>query len=507
MSGPALEDLLKTAFERHRSGDAAGAAVLYDAILVRNPDHVDALRLLASARRSLGDLAGALDLYERVLQLAPDNGEIGGEIWFNFGNALVDAGRSAEAVPVYQRAVALQPGNADVAANLGIAYANGGAFALAADAYRLALSIDPTHKTSLHNLGNALGELGDPFGAVDNLRAVVRLYPDLAEAHYNLSLALLRLGDFAQGFAEYEWRWKTPGFPAVARHQAITDWDGRPFAGKRLLVHAEQGLGDTIQFVKLLPLVKSLGGGVILQVPERLVRLLRDVAGADQVICEDPSAGSVDLQVPLLGLPHRLLLTPGSIPSTVSYLAAEPELVDLWKHRLALDAGAKAIGSVWQGNPASPVERGRSLDGPLALAPFAVRPGLRLIALQKLEAERLEPAETPSGWKVAGLPFLLEHPGPDFDAGPDAFVDTAAIMASLSAMVSVCTAPLHLAGALGVPSVALLKRVPDWRWMMGRRDTPWYPGMHLCRQPDEKGFAPAIEMAADEIARLLAVQP
>jgi hypothetical protein len=277
-------------------------------------------------------------------------------------------------------------------------------------------------------------------------------------------------------------------------------------SGKTLLVHAEQGLGDTIQFVKLLPLARSLGGRLVLQVPDKLVALLSRLSGFDSIVGDSEDPGHVDLQSPLLGLPHRLQLTPGSIPTARFYLTAEPESVLLWRKTLRLDGGAKALGFVWKGNPNSPVERGRSLAGPRELAPFADLPDVRLIALQKLAPGMLERADTPSGWKVGGLDFVLEHPGPDFDAGADAFVDTAGIMANLTGVVSVCTAPLHLAGALGVPSVALLKAAADWRWMTERTDTPWYPSMTLCRQTRPGDFAPTITAAADTAAGWLSAQ-
>ncbi|MDQ0456179.1 tetratricopeptide repeat protein [Rhizobium paknamense] len=485
------DELLLDAFEKHRAGALADAALLYEQILAEDPDQVDALRLLASARRSLGQLPEALSLYARALRLAPDHADI----WFNLGNALSAAGREADALESYRRAAELQPQNAEAHAHIGICLANRNDLAGAADAYRTALALDPQNRIAIHNLGNVLSEMGEAEAAIRQLRQAVSLYPDLAEAHYNLGLNLLRAGDFAGGFKAYEWRWRAEGFPATARHTEITDWDGRPFPGKRLLVHAEQGLGDTIQFVKLLPLVKSLGGEVILQVPDKLLRLLRDVAGADRVQSADPEPGEVDYQVPLLGVPHRLQLTLGSIPGAKAYLAADPDSVARWRQKLALGNDRPVFGFVWRGNPLSPSDKGRSLKGPEALKPFAGLGHARLMALQKLEPEEIEPADTPSGYRVAGLDFTLEYPGPDFDAGPDAFIDTAAILSQLSGFVSVCTAPLHLAGALGVPSLALLKAVPDWRWGLREKTSPWYPAMRLFRQPEPGDFASAIAEA------------
>ncbi|MBB4006817.1 tetratricopeptide repeat protein [Allorhizobium taibaishanense] len=491
----APDERLLDAFQLHKAGRLDEAAVLYRAILDEDPDQVDALRLLASAERSRGDLAQALTLYARALRLAPEESDI----WYNLGNALGAAGRKPDALEAYKRAAQLAPDNAACHANIGVTEADLDNIPAAILAYRHTLSLDPDNRIALHNLGNALGELGEMDEALALLSKALALYPGSAEAHYNLGINLLRCGDYANGFAQYEWRWQADGFPGEARHTDIADWDGRPFEGKRLLVHAEQGLGDTIQFVKLLPLAKSLaksfGGEVILQVPDKLVALLQHVPGADAVQAADPAPGTMDFQVPLLGLPHRLLLTPGSVPRKTSYLVARPELVAHWRERLALRDGEKAIGFVWRGNPLSPAERGRSLSGPEQLAPFAALAQTRLIALQKLDESVLEKADTPSGYKVAGLDFTLEHPGPDFDAGADAFLDTAAVLVQLSAFVSVCTAPLHLAGALGVPTIGLLKKVPDWRWGLQGATSPWYPSMRLCRQREAGDFSGPITEA------------
>jgi hypothetical protein len=183
-------------------------------------------------------------------------------------------------------------------------------------------------------------------------------------------------------------------------------------------------------------------------------------------------------------------------------LRAEPEKVAFWRQRLGLGVGKPVIGLVWQGNPNSPAEAGRSLVSPAALAPLAASGNFRLIALQKLDEGDYSAADTPSGWTVDGVDFALDYPAPDMDAGRDAFIDTAAIMQSLDAVVSVCTAPLHLAGALGLPAFGLLKSVPDWRWMLDRPDTPWYPTMRLLRQQPGEGYGPVIGRLAGLLADL-----
>ncbi|MGV3552611.1 tetratricopeptide repeat protein [Rhizobium sp.] len=483
-------DRLETATQHHRAGRYAEAVSLYEAMLADGQGGNDIRARLASALRSDGRPAEALEIYAA---LEPELlGDV--DFWFNRGNALAALGRHAEADTCFIRAIEIDPERTYPILNRAIARAHLGDSAGAIALYRRVLAIEPDHRVATHNLANLLADRGELEGATLLLRDAVKRWPDLAEAHYNLGLILLRRGDYARGAAEYEWRWQTPDFFARPDYGDIAVWDGRPFPEKRLVVHAEQGLGDTIQFAKLLGLLKSLGGDVILHVPEPLLPLLRSLP-FDITVTSHHRPSEADFQIPLMSLIHRLKLTPGAIPAAPSYLAASPDRAAHWADRLNLNAAQPIIGLVWQGNPASPVDRGRSLTSAAELAPFANFEGVRLLALQRLDASRLEPAPTASGWRVRDLPFMLEHPGPDLDADGGVFMDTAAIMTRLDLVVSVCTAPLHLAGALGRPAIALLKAVPDWRWMMGTDTTPWYPTMSLERQASGEDFGPAIEKA------------
>lgn len=471
---------------------------IYRSVLEDYPDNLDAVIFLASAWRSTGRIDESIDLYEHVGRTNPRRGDF----WFNFGNALSEVDRREDAVAAYDHSLLLDADNASAFANRAICQVALGRTQAAIESYEQALAIDPHHRIALNNIGNQLADRNRLQEAADYLRRSVRNWPDLAEGHYNLSHVLLRLGDFANGFREYEWRWDTADFFEKPDYRGVPAWTGQPFAGKRLIVHAEQGLGDTIQFAKLLGLVESLGGDIIFHVPEKLERLLKTVPFA-VTVTGTHGAGDGDFQIPLMSLPYRLKLTAGSVPAANAFLSAEPERAFKWAERLKLDGAQPAIGFVWQGNPKSPAERGRSLPSAEMLAPFAVLENVRLIALQFLPQDALEPADTPSGWRVAGLSFTLEHPGPDMDRGPDAFVDTAAVMAGLDLVVSVCTAPLHLAGALGRPTLALLKAVPDWRWMMERSDTPWYPSMELVRQALGEDYVPVILRAVEAARRRL----
>lgn len=496
-----VHDLLTKGIALQKLQKFEEAIDIYRSVLEDHPDNLDAVIFLASAWRSTGRLDEAVDLYEHVGRTNPRRADF----WFNFGNALNEVGRREDAVAAYDHSLLLDGNNAGALANRAICQVALGRQKAAIESYEQALAIDPDHRIALNNISNQLADQNRLQEAAEYLRRSVRNWPDLAEGHYNLSHVLLRLGDFATGFREYEWRWDTADFFTKPDYRGIPVWTGQPLAGKKLIVHSEQGLGDTIQFAKLLGMVKSLGGDVVFHVPEKLERLLKTVPFAVTVTGAH-GADDGDYQVPLMSLPLRLKLTAGSVPTANAFLAAEPALSDQWAERLKLDRSRQAIGFVWQGNPKSPAERGRSLPSADMLAPFAALENVRLIALQVLPEEALEPADTPSGWRVAGLSFTLEHPGPDMDRGPDAFVDTAAIMAGLDLFVSVCTAPLHLAGALGRPTLALLKAVPDWRWMMERTDTPWYPSMELIRQALGEDYGPVIARAVGAARQKLTSQ-
>ncbi|MDB5550075.1 MAG: repeat protein [Rhizobium sp.] len=498
MTPEAGQALFREAADLHKAQDFDAAIVLYRELLDAGAETAETLTYLASALRSAGRQSEAIEVYGRLEPLAVDRADF----WFNRGNALNDIGRHGEASDCYSRALDMEPDNATVISNQAIARTKLGREDEAIVLYRRALELDPGQKLAAHNLANLLSDRGELEEAAALLRMIVAKWPELAEGHYNLGHVLLKLGDYANGFAEYEWRWDTPGFYKKPDYKGMPVWSGEPFAGRKLIVHSEQGLGDTIQFAKLLGLAKSLGGDIVFHVPEKLEALLKSLP-FDVEVAGQHSASGGDLQIPLMSLMNRLKLTPGSIPVMQSHLAANAERVAHWRQKLNLDGRERTIGFVWQGNPNSPAERGRSLKSPEELAPFSVLPGTRLIALQKLGRDDLEQADTPSGWRVKGLSFTMEHPGPDMDGGPDAFLDTAAIMSSLDLVVSVCTAPLHLSGALGRPTIALLKAAPDWRWMMHGEDTPWYPGMTLCRQKQGEAYAPVIVRAVEKARYIL----
>lgn len=497
----ARDQRLAHALALHREGMLEAAVAVYAAVLKERSGDVDALHLLGVARRSQGRLSEAAELIRRALRLAPDLADA----WYNLGNIESDRARLDEAAVAFARAAALRPKEAAFWFALGSVQGRRGDTEAAIDAYRRALEANPDHVAARHNLANQLMELGDDRGAARELRAVLARARDLAEARYNLARALLRLGDYTTGFAEYRSRWLVAAFPDRPRWPEIPLWEGEPVRGRILLVQAEQGLGDTLQFLRLLPLLATLRPRIRFEVPSCLVRLLDGIAGADEVIPIGTVRPEADLRVPLLDLPHRLGLTLGSVPNNVPYLRAEPDRVARWQDRLRTD-GRLLVAMCWRGNPKSPIDVGRSLPGPAPLAAALAQDGVRRFALTQPDAHPLERMEGGLGWRLAGVDPVVEHPGPELDSGPSAFLDTAALLTLADLVVTTDTAIAHLAGALARPTWVLLRHSPDWRWLRERSDSPWYPTMRLFRQRCAGDWGAPLASVESELARLCAAR-
>ena len=338
---------------------------------------------------------------------------------------------------------------------------------------RRAVALQPHFLTAQFNLAVALEDSGEWEESLAGFQRVLDLDPCVAEGHFALAQAYLRQGDFARGRAEYEWRLHLPEYGWMRRLPAFTEkprWSGETIRDKTILISAEQGLGDTLQFIRYIPRVVARAHRVIFWVQPALKALLRNVEGVELVSMSEPHP-SFDVYCPLLSLPGVFATTPGDIPPVEPCIEADPEAVERWRLRLG-DHGFR-IGVSWQGKPGASVDLGRSI--PLAIfAPLARIPGVRLISLQKnAGVEQL--LGLPDGMKVETL-------GEEFDNGEGAFLDTAAVMMNLDLVVASDTAIAHLAGTLGRPTWVALRRVPDWRWMLDRPDTPWYPTMRLFRQ-------------------------
>jgi tetratricopeptide (TPR) repeat protein len=418
------------------------------------------------ALQMLGRLDEAVASYGQALRLHPDHADA----HHNLGFALTRRGSPHEAEAHYRAAVRLQPDHAEAHHNLALLLRQEGRLPEAVAHFREAIRIRPDHVQALHNLGLALVGLGEVEDGLAHYERVLRLRPDEPETRFCRSLVWLLRGDFARGWAEYEWRWRSRLAPPMRHTQPA--WDGSGLAGKAVLLHAEQGLGDTLQFVRYASLVKQRGGTVIVECQPALVPLLRSCPGIDRVVVPGESLPPIDAQTPLLSLPRIFATTAETISAPVPYVFADEQLVERWRRELS---GLRAfkVGVAWQGSPTHLWDRQRSV--PLEhFAPLAAVPGVRLISLQ--HGYGREQAES-----VAARFAVLDF----FDRGDETggtFADTAAVMKSLDLVITCDTAVAHLAGALGVPVWVALAYGPDWRWLLGREDSPWYPTMRLFRQ-------------------------
>jgi Flp pilus assembly protein TadD len=458
------------------------AVASYRQALLLRPDYAEAHNNLAIALVATGKLEEAVASYRQALDLRPDIAEVHN----NLGIALAALGKPEEAAASYRQSLHLKPDYAEAHNNLGVAIASRGKLEEAIASYHQAICLKPEYAEAHHNLGVALKELGNLHEAVARYQAAIRLKPDYADAHHALGMAWLQMGDFESGWPEYEWRarCKGSGMPSFWQPR----WDGYPLAGQTILLHAEQGLGDTLQFIRFAPLVRERGLSVLVLCPESLVRLLASCPGIDRVLTGD-SLPRFDVHAPLLSVPGILGTSLATVPSPVPYLHADAELTNHWRHELSKYSTFK-IGIAWQGNPRHSNDRNRSF--PLVhLAPLAQLEGASLFSLQ----------QGPGTEQLSAVNDRF--PVTDLCSKFNNFMDTAAVVQNLDLVITADTAIAHLAGALGVPVWVALPCAPDWRWMLDREDSPWYPSMRLFRQTQWGNWEEVFERMMGEVKTLL----
>ncbi len=452
---------------RHHAGDTQGAIAAFEEAATLTPEDADAWAslglTLGIAERNEEAVAALREAY----RLDPGHASAGK----NLGLLLMKSGRPQEAAETYRTLCAAQPADAAAWGWLGHACAASDRPEAARDAYARALTLQPEDAKLELPLALVERDLGEIDASIDRLSRCLAHDPSNAVVEFALAQNRLLLGDFAAGFAGYEARWRRPGMDMPAYPMPL--WTGEDLNGRRILLHDEQGFGDTIQFCRFAATIEEKGAEVTLLVRPALKRLFAGL-GLRGAVSDAPPVERFDFHCPLMSLPLHLGLQRASLSPRSPYLTAEPALVTSWADRLsALAPGPFRVGLVWQGDPASQSERGRSppLD---ALRPILDLPGIRFVLLQKYHGR--------SGLEaVAALPHVTDL-GEQLDTGPDAFVDTAAVMTQLDLIVSSDTGPAHLAGALGAPSWILLKHVPEWRWALTGEGTPWYPSICLFRQ-------------------------
>jgi tetratricopeptide (TPR) repeat protein len=439
------------------------AVACYERALQIKPDYREAYSNLAVTCVELGELRRAAELYAHRLQLEPNNAVV----CSNLGVVYKELGDLKAAADLQRRALLLNPEMAVAHNNLGVVLARQGDSAGALSCYRRAVALKPDYVMALCNIGVQLSNGGDLAGAADYYQRALECNPEFATARFQLGIVHLLQGNFPVGWEEYESRWRARQLRLAKRKFSQPLWQGEPLEGARILLHAEQGLGDTMQFVRYVPLVAARGGKVILEVQAGLQRLLDGTPGALEMVIRGQALPDFDWQCPLLSLPRAFQTGLQTIPADAPYLKADPVASEAWAQRLAR-TGLR-IGVAWGGSATHPYEQYRSI--PLAqLAPLMQVEGVTFYSLQKGPAAKQLQA-MPAGMKLI-----------DLDALQTDFADTAAIVANLDLVISIDTSVAHLAGAMGKPVWILLHCVPDWRWLLNREDSPWYPTARLFRQ-------------------------
>jgi tetratricopeptide (TPR) repeat protein len=513
-----VERQFAAALALQRKGKQDAARDAYERIIAVRPDHIDSLNNLAVIEWTSKNLMRALDLLGRVIALAPGNpiymrslGQLLNDMssydraatafelaakldpadalsWHYLGVTFFHLERWDDAIAASLKAIELNPQNSDAFQNLGVTLAALRQFDRATELLQEAVRLDPRSFGAWYNLGNQLLMLNRFVDAADAFRRSIALQPNRAESHLNLAIALLTEGKLKQGWREFEWRWQSEHMRNQQRPAALPRWDGSRKA-RTILLHAEQGLGDTLQFCRYAPLVSARGHDVVLEVQPELVDLLAHNLASDSLkvvarAADYPGISGLprfDALSHLMTLPGIFKTTLETIPSA-PYLRAPDDKVAAWRQRLDALPGGLRVGLAWAGNPwnnARVVDAFRSM--PLTtLAPLFATSGMSFLSLQKGEAAR----------QIREARTLPCH---DLTSELTDFTATAALVANLDLVICVDTAIAHLAGAMGKPVWLLSRFNGDWRWFTERSDSPWYPSMRIFRQQADRSWPLVIE--------------
>ncbi|HXW23410.1 MAG TPA: tetratricopeptide repeat protein, partial [Xanthobacteraceae bacterium] len=495
--------------------DHAAAVGLFRRALALEPDAAEMHNNLGVSLGALGRIEEATACYRRALALRPDYAKA----CLNLGAALMGTDALAEAGEYLARAAALDPQLAEAPYNLGNLAEKRGDHGAAAESFRRATALRPQFYEAHNNLGAVLLKAGKPEAAEGSFARAVALKPGEAEAHHNLANALCELGRYdealascrraiaadpahaqanftaamlllvqgklREGFEQYEWRWKLGTL--VPRGFPVPLWNGEDIAGRTILLYGEQGYGDTIQGLRYVPFVAARGARVVLEVPPPLLRLAASLPGVAELVAAGQALPRVDLACPLLSLPRAFATTLQTIPAEVPYLSPAPEAVARWRETLGGD-GLK-VGIAWAGSPLHRSDAHRSIDV-ATLAPLLRLNGVRWFSLQV--GERAGDLARPADGAVTDLAPQLKD-----------FAETAAAIANLDLVITVDTAAAHVAGATGRPAWVMLRKIPDWRWLIDRDDSPWYPSLRLYRQQQRGDWDEVVRRVRSALQRRL----
>jgi tetratricopeptide (TPR) repeat protein len=464
----------------HQTGQRDAAIAEYRAAIAIKADLPDPHNNLGRALFETGQFDAAIDALRSAISLRPQYPEAHN----NLAHALRACGRYPDAIAEYQTAISQRPGVAEAHCNLGGSLLRLGQVEPAIESLQTAISLNADLPEAHNNLGICLMEQLKLDQAEASFRRAIQLRSDFADAHNDLAMVLLLRGDFARGWEEYEWRWKLPEIRRLDPKVPGPPWDGSPLDGKSIYLHAEQGFGDTIQFARYIPIVAQRGGRVTLACQPEVAALIHEIEGIERIILPGEPRPACDTHLPLLSLPRAFGTRLDTIPAAVPYIRANPDRAQQWKSRLAEHDGLFKVGLCWSGRPTHSRDIFRSIP-PQDLAPLERVNGVRFFNLQK-------------GATTAPPIPLVDHTSDLRD-----FSDTAALIENLDLVVTVDTAAAHVAGAMGKPVWILLSFCPDWRWLLDRADSPWYPTARLFRQPTAGDWSSPIREMLGAMQKLL----
>ncbi len=462
------------------------AIFYYQEAIKYDPNFCGSYNNLGNIFKRLNQEDKSIQYFEKAIKINP-------KFWgsyYNLAELLQNKGHINEAIFLYKKALQINPTHIASLNNLGKCLKDKGRIDDAIDCYQKAIQIQPDHAMSFFNLGVCYEKKFEFDSALFNYKIAIQFQPDYVEAHFNLALLLLLLGNYGEGLKEYEWRLKLKDTIFFQRKFTHPRWQTSNIGRYTILVYAEQGLGDVIQFIRYIPYVAKAVSYVIIECPNSLKSLLKNIEGVNKVISHGEEIPNFDFQCPIASLPFLFNTTLNNIPAEIPYIYVNPKLIIEWRNKLQNNSLKFKIGLVWAGNPKHQNDKNRSI--PLSLfSPLFELSNIDFYSLQKGKgSEQIKHLELGSN--------LI-----DLTDDINDFLDTAALIENLDLVITVDTAVAHLAGALGKPVWTLLPFLPDWRWMLNRDDSPWYPTMRLFRQPSYGDWKSVIEKVKKELEKLL----
>ncbi len=460
--------------------DADKSRSHYQQAIALKPDYAEAYGNLAGLLADQGNAEDAEAHARRAVGLKPEYAKA----HYALGSVLQKQHKETEAAACYEQALALNPNYAEAWNNLGVIHKDQGRLAEAIPCFERALALRPSYANAVYNFGLTREEQGRLDEALSHYQRAAVLSPEDADSHWNEALVRLLLGDFAGGWRKYEWRLRRES----PRQFEAPRWEGGDLAGRTILLHAEQGHGDAIQFVRYARLVKERGARVVVECQPTLVRLLATAPGVDEVVTPDKNNARFDCHAPLMSLPFLFKTIVESIPAEVPYLRPQTDDIAKWRARLG---PGRTVGVVWRGNPGNKSSAKRSLPAE-AIGRLCTTPGIHWVSLQA--------DATPDD-----LEKLRHHGGSIQDAGSTLgdWADTAALVSVLDLVITVDTGVAHLVGALARPGWLLLPWISEWRWLQDRDDSPWYPSLKLFRQPAAGDWESVIANVRQHLSQLV----